>query len=199
MKGRDSRRQTIIMAASGIACGAVAGAIIGIGFATPFLMTKGAEVAQTLSENARAKHYAGMPAAKAEKARLDALAAEKKQLEKDKKALEKKKLNARKNQAKKIYEERVANGYEASVPVLEREANKAFAASEGYEYSEKKTKKKKEKEKKAKKTAPVIIEKQERMTIAMDPKRKNDVYDVEIGEEDYSESASMFKGLSFNP
>ncbi len=196
MKGRDSRRQTIIMAASGIACGAVAGAIIGIGFATPFLMTKGAEVAQTLSENARAKHYAGMPAAKAEKARLDALAAEKKQLEKDKKALEKKKLNARKNQAKKIYEERVANGYEASVPVLEREANKAFAASEGYEYSEKKTKKKKEK--KAKKTAPVIIEKQ-RMTIAMDPKRKNDVYDVEIGEEDYSESASMFKGLSFNP
>ncbi len=197
MKGRDSRRQTIIMAASGIACGAVAGAVIGIGFATPFLMTKGAEVAQTLSENARAKHYAGMPAAKAEKAKLDALAAEKKQLEKDKKALEKKKLEARKKQAKKIYEERVANGYEASVPVLEREANKAFAASEGYEYSEKKTKKKKEK--KAKKTAPVIIEKQERMTIAIDPKRRNDVYDIEAGEEDYSESASMFKGLSFNP
>ena len=197
MKGRDSRRQTMIMAASGIVSGAVAGAIIGIGFATPFLMTKGAETVEKLSANARAKHYAGMPAAQAEKAKLDALAAEKKQLEKDKKALEKKKLEARKKQAKKIYEERVANGYEASVPVLEREANKAFAASEGYEYSEKKTKKKKEK--KAKKTAPVIIEKQERMTIAMDPKRRNDVYDVEAGEEDYSESASMFKGLSFNP
>ena len=197
MKGRDSRRQTMIMAASGIVSGAVAGAIIGIGFATPFLMTKGAETVEKLSANARAKHYAGMPAAQAEKAKLDALAAEKKQLEKDKKALEKKKLNARKKQAKKIYEERVANGYEASVPVLEREANKAFAASVDYAYDEPKAKKKKEK--KAKKTAPVIIEKQERMTIAMDPKRKNDVYDVEIGEEDYSESASMFKGLSFNP
>lgn len=197
MKGRDSRRQTMIMAASGIACGAVVGAIVGIGFATPFLMTKGAETANNLAAEARSKHLAGMPAAQAEKARLDELAKQKKQLEKDKKALEKKKLAARKNQAKKIYEERVANGYEASVPVLEREAEKAFAASAGYEYTEKKGKKKKEK--KAKKSAPVVIEKQERMTIAMDPKRSNVPDDVYAGEEDYSESANMFKGISFNP
>ncbi|MBO4445415.1 MAG: hypothetical protein J5782_00515 [Clostridia bacterium] len=195
MKGRDSRRQTLIMAASGIVGGAVAGALVGIGFATPYLMTKGAETAQNLSNEARRRHAAGIPAAKAKKAELDALNKEKKQLEKDKKALEKKKLNARKNQAKKIYNERVANGYEASVPVLEREAEIAFANAEAYDGGKKKARK----QKKSKKNTPVVIEKQDRLRIAMDPKRKYNPYeDVEVGEEDYSSSADMFKGISFN-
>lgn len=194
MKGRDSRRQTIITAAAAVAGATVAGAIVGIGAALPFVLTKGADAAEKISSNARRKHYEGMPAAQAKKAELDALKKEQKQLQKDKKALEKKKLNARKNQAKKIYKERMANGYEASVPVLEREAEKAFAASADYAYEEPKKKKKK-----SGKETPVVIEKQEKLRLAVTPQNAAGTQSGEVSEEDYSNYANMFKGISFNP
>lgn len=192
MKGRDSRRQTIITAAAAVSAATVAGVITGVGAALPFILTKGADAAEKISSDARRKHYEGMPAAQAKKAELDELKKEKKQLEKDKKALEKKKLNARKNQAKKIYKERMANGYEASVPVLEREADKAFENSADYVYEE-------PKKKKSKKETPVVIEKQEKLRLAVTPQNAAGTQYDDVGEEDYSSSASMFKGISFNP
>ena len=194
MKGRDSRRQTIITAAAAAIGATITGVIVGVGAALPFILTKGADAAEKISSDARRKHYEGMPAAQAKKAELDELKKEKKQLEKDKKALEKKKLNARKNQAKKIYKERVANGYEASVPVLESEADKAFENSADYVYEEPKKKKKK-----SKKETPVVIEKQEKLRLAVTPQNAAGTQYDDVGEEDYSSSASMFKGISFNP
>ena len=71
----------------------------------------------------------------------------------------------------------------------------AEKAAEAYDGGKKKARK----QKKSNKNTPVVIEKQDRLRIAMDPKRKYNPYeDVEVGEEDYSSSADMFKGISFN-
>lgn len=189
MKGRDSRKQTIITAAAAIVGAAVTGAIIGITAVTPFVYAKGSEAV----DKAKQKHSDGMPAAKAKKAELDELKKEKKQLDKDKKALETKKKNARKAQAKKIYEERVANGYEASMPLLKSEADKAYADAGKYEFDESKASKPK-KEKKSKKSAPIVMEKQEKIKLGAPV---DNVPTDDGSEPDYSESASMFKGISF--
>lgn len=190
MKGRDSRKQTIITAAAAIVGAAVTGAIIGITAVTPFVYQKGSEAV----DKAKQKHTDGMPAAKAKKAELDELKKQKKQLDKDKKALEAKKKNARKAQAKKIYEERVANGYEASMPLLKSEADKAIADAGKYEFDESKATKKSKKEKKSKKSAPIVMEKQEKITLGA---TVDNVPTADGSEPDYSESASMFKGISF--
>lgn len=191
MKGRDSRKQTIIVAAAAAISAAVTGAIIGITAVTPFVFTKGSEAASKAIENAKAKHAAGMPAAQAKKAELDALKKEQKQLEKDKKTLEKKKQNARKNQAKKIYEERVANGYEASLSLVESEADKAVAETDKFTLDEKKSKK-------AKKDKSVVaIPKKEKITLAAPAEPADNVPTDDGSEPDYSSSASMFKGISF--
>ncbi|MCQ2461532.1 MAG: hypothetical protein MJ115_05255 [Clostridia bacterium] len=194
MKGRDSRKQTIIVAAAAAISAAVTGAIIGITAVTPFVFTKGSEAASKAIENAKAKHAAGMPAAQAKKAELDALKKEQKQLEKDKKTLEKKKQNARKNQAKKIYEERVANGYEASLSLVESEADKAVAEADKFTLDEKKSKK----SKKSKKDKSVVaIPKKEKITLAAPAEPADNVPTDDGSEPDYSSSASMFKGISF--
>lgn len=193
MKGRDSRKQTIITAAAAIVGASVTGAIIGITAVTPFVFTKGSEVAGKAIEIAKANHTAGIPAAKAKKAELAALNKEKAQLEKDKKALEKKKQNARKAQAKKIYEERVANGYEASLSLLESEADKAVADAGKYTLDETKSKKKAKKEKKT----VVAIPKKEKMTITNQAAAPDNIPTDDGSEPDYSSSASMFKGISF--
>ncbi len=195
MKGRDSRKQTIITAAAAIVGASVTGAIIGITAVTPFVFTKGSEVAGKAIEIAKANHTAGIPAAKAKKAELAALNKEKAKLEKDKKALEKKKQNARKAQAKKIYEERVANGYEASLSLLESEADKAVATADKYTLDETKSKKK-AKAKKEKKTV-VAIPKKEKMTITNQAAAPDNIPTDDGSEPDYSSSASMFKGISF--
>lgn len=191
MKGRDSRKQTIIVAAAAAISAAVTGAIIGITAVTPFVFTKGSEAASKAIENAKAKHAAGMPAAQAKKAELDALKKEQKQLEKDKKTLEKKKQNARKNQAKKIYEERVANGYEASLSLVESEADKAVAEADKFTLDEKKSKKSK------KDKSVVAIPKKEKITLAAPAEPADNVPTDDGSEPDYSSSASMFKGISF--
>ena len=189
MKGRDSRKQTIITAAAAIVGATVAGAIIGITAVTPFVYRKGSEVV----DKAMQKHSDGMPAAKAKKAELDELKNQQKQLDKDKKALEAKKNNARKAQAKKIYEERVANGYAASMPLLMSEADKAVADAGKFEFNETKASKPK-KEKKSKKSAPIVMEKQEKIKLGAPV----DNAPTDDGSEpDYSASASMFKGISF--
>ena len=185
MKGRDERKQTIIVAAAAIVGSAIAGAIVGITAVTPFIYTKASDVAA----NAMKNHTNGIPAAKAKKAELAKLNKEKAALEKDKKALEKKKKNARKAQAKKIYLERAAVGYEESIPVFNKEVEKALAEADKLEG--KKSKKKKTKVKKEKKTAPIVMEKQEKLVMA-----KPQV-SVDGEEPDYSESAQMFKGISF--
>ncbi|MCQ2488336.1 MAG: hypothetical protein MJ143_03555 [Clostridia bacterium] len=184
MKGRDSRKQTIITAAAAVVGAAVTGAVIGITAVTPFVLTKGSEAAGKAIEKAKEKHNEGMPAAKAKKAELDALKKEKKQLEKDKKTLEKKKQNARKNQAKKIYEERVANGYEASLSLVETEADKAIAEADSFTLDEKKSKAKKTKKEKKQDNVVAIPEK-EKITLGAQT------------DEEYASSASMFKGISF--
>ena len=196
MKGRDSRKQTIITAAAAAIGAAVTGAIVGITAVTPFVYTKGSEAASKAIDNAKAKHTAGMPAAKAKKVELDALKKEKKELEKEKKALEKKKQNARKNQAKKIYEERVKNGYEASLSLIETEADKAIADADKYASESSKPKKSK------KEKTVVALPKKEKMTIKNssdpEPVLMIDNLPTDDGTEpDYSSSASMFRGINF--
>lgn len=176
MKGRDSRRQTIITAAAAIVGAATTGAIIGISAVTPFAASKGSEVVQS----ALAKHKAGMPAAKAAKAELNKLKQEEKKLNKDKKTLEAKKNNARKAQAKKIYEERVAHGYEASYALIEKESDKVIEDPKG-----------KKKSKKQKKQAPVIMAPKTEKEIAAELAAET------AAEVDPNKTANMFKGISF--
>lgn len=199
MKGRDSRKQTIITAAAAIVAGATTGAIIGITAVTPHVYNGARTAANIAMQAFREKQAKGMPAAKAKKAELDKLKAEQKKLDKDKKALEKKKLNARKAQAKKIYEERVKYGYEASLPLVDKYAGLAMADADKYQLDETKSKKKAKKAKKSKKSAPVIVDNSKMDTIAIDPKRKYAEEQVVVDgqEPDYSSSASMFKGISF--
>ena len=177
MKGRDSRKQTIITAAAAIVGAATTGAIIGISAVTPFAAAKGSEAVQS----ALAKHKAGMPAAKAAKAELDKLKKEQKQLDKDKKTLEAKKSNARKAQAKKIYEERVAHGYEASYALIEEESAKAVVEDT----------KGKKKSKKQKKQAPVVMAPKTEKEIAAELAAET------AAEVDPNRTASMFNGISF--
>ncbi len=186
MKGRDSRKQTIITAAAAITGGAIAGTIIGVTAVTPFIFTKGSEFASEAIEKARAKHAAGMPAAKAAKADLDKLKKEEKKLNSDKKALEKKKKAARKAQAKKIYEERVANGYEASIALIDSESYKAVNDAGKFDMPEPK----KKKQKKAKQPTVVAVPKTEKEIAA-------ELAAETAAEVDYQSSGSMFKGISF--
>lgn len=183
MKARDARRNFIVKVALAFVGVFTCSAIIGVTAVTPFIYTKVSE----LMAKAKANHKEGIPAAKAAKAKMDALKKEQAKLEKDKKALEKKKLAARKAQAQKIYEERVANGYESSLDLVRSEAKVAIGENVASDASTKKSAKpKKEKRSKQEKSAPVVIA----------PVAESEPVHIESAD-DYSSNGSMFRGLSF--
>ncbi len=193
MKARDARRNFIVMVALAFVAVFTSSAIIGIAAITPFVYSKACEILEKAKEN----HKNTMPAAKAAKAKRDALKKEKAKLEKDKKALEKKKLAARKEQAKKIYEYRQKNGYEESLPLVEKEAKKALESEAGVSDKGKKAKKEKVKKEKVKKEKPANVKpakqnKPEPIILSADT-----ASDASEADDTYTNNGSMFRGISF--
>ncbi len=124
------------------------------------------------------------PALEAAKEKKAALKKEEAQLKKDKKKLEKAKKKAMDKKVKRIYEERMANGYEASLDMINAEAEKAEKAS-------KKSAKKAKKSKKTE-TASTVVS-----APAAEPAAVDFASSADDAGSDYTANGSMFRGLSF--
>ncbi len=143
--------------------------IIGAGMVFPFAYTTARDFIQKKIAESGPRSRTAKAAAKAKK---EALMKEKEKLNKEKKALENKKKKERDKQVKRIYEERVSEGYEASLNMIKSTPVSVATV-------ESKTPKKEKKTKKMEST-PVA------------PVQQNDepAYD-------YTANGSMFKGISF--
>lgn len=184
MKARTARMHYIVSFVLALVGVTVFAAILGISAVFPFAYDKlRSFIAEFMAK--QAENYENRkPALEAAKEKKAALKKEQSQLNKDKKKLEKAKKKAMDKKVKRIYEERMANGYEASLDMIDAEIAKA----------DKSSKKSAKKSKKSKPQSPVSDIAQ---TPIAEPVADAFVSSADSGENDYTANGSMFRGLSF--
>ena len=191
MKARDARLLYLSVFALALVAVLTCSTVIGVAAVTPFAVSKLGELYEKFKEN----HREGMPAAKAAKAKLV----------KDKKALEKKKLAMRKEQAKKLYEERQKNGYENSLSSLDSYRDKVLAKEASIDGAEKAAPKAKTEEAKPEKIdkseKPIEVKAQPEPVAEAAPITPLVIPEIEaaVSDEpyDYTANGSLFRGISF--
>ncbi len=218
MKARDARLLYLSVFALALVAVLTCSTVIGVAAVTPFAVSKLGELYEKFKEN----HREGMPAAKAAKAKLDELKKEQAKLVKDKKALEKKKkpalqrgagqkgltkkkLAMRKEQAKKLYEERQKNGYENSLSSLDSYRDKVLAKEASIDGAEKAAPKAKTEEAKPEKIdkseKPIEVKAQPEPVAEAAPITPLVIPEIEaaVSDEpyDYTANGSLFRGISF--
>lgn len=181
MKARTARMHYMVSFVLALVGVVVFAAILGIAAVFPFAYDKLGEIMNNLLAKQSELHEKRKPALEAAKEKKAALKKEEAQLKKDKKKLEKAKKKAMDKKVKRIYEERVANGYEASLDMIDAEVEKAS----------KKVAKKAKKSKKAE-TAPTVVS-----APATEPSAVDFVSSADDAGSDYTANGSMFRGLSF--
>ncbi|MDD6807435.1 MAG: hypothetical protein PUD72_03170 [Oscillospiraceae bacterium] len=182
MKARTARVYYLAMFIISFVGVAILSAIIGAGMVFPFAYTTARDFIQKKIAESGPKSRTAKAVAKAKK---DALVKEKAQLNKDKKALEKKKKKERDKQVKRIYEERMAEGYEASLDMI-----KSTPAPSVTIEPEKPAKPKKEKKAKKEKKQEVEVLPVVETPIINLPQNDQPV-------DGYTANGSMFRGISF--
>ena len=188
MKASNARLHYIIMLVASVVGASVFSAIAAFLIATPYAASGLKEtIEDAMSKVDKEKHRTAVEEAKARKA---ALKKEQAKLAKDKKKLAKKKKKAMDKKVKRIYEERMANGYESSLDMIDKEALNMQAE---VETTASKPKKATKKAKKATVNEPAIDPIAEtKASLAAEPKSVfNDSND------DYTSNGSMFRGISF--
>lgn len=181
MKARTARLHYIVSFVLALVGVVVFAAILGVAFVFPFAYDKLSNFMSDLMAKQAENYEKRKPALQAAKEKKAALKKEQAKLNKDKKKLEKAKKKAMNKKVKRIYEERMANGYEASLDMIEAENAKA-------------SKKSAKKAKKAKKTETA----QESVQApAVEPVAADFVTSADNGGNDYTANGSMFRGLSF--
>ena len=201
MKARDARLLYLSVFALALVAVLTCSAVIGVAAVTPFAVSKLGELYEKFKEN----HREGMPAAKAAKAKLDELKKEQAKLVTDKKALEKKKLAMRKEQAKKLYEERQKNGYENSLSSLDSYRDKVLAKEASIDGAEKAAPKAKTEEAKPEKIdkseKPIEVKAQTEPVAEAAPITPLIIPEIEaaVSDEpyDYTANGSLFRVISF--
>lgn len=186
MKARTARIHYIVMFMLAFVSVFTVSVIFAIGAVTPFAYTA---LRDKLAE-ANEKRRSAVEAAKAKKA---ALQKEQAKLKKDKKKLEKKKKKALEARAKRIYEERVSEGYTASLSVMDEEISKGLNETGTKSKSKSKPAKKSAREKTVSIPDPVAPAKMDfsnPTTVEPLPESESQAYD-------YTENGSMFRGLNF--
>lgn len=184
MKARTARMHYIVSFVLALVGVVVFAAILGIAAVFPFAYDKLGEIMNNLLAKQSELHEKRKPALEAAKEKKAALKKEQAQLNKDKKKLEKAKKKAMDKKVKRIYEERMANGYEASLDMIDAEVEKAEKAS-------KKAAKKASKSKKSE-TAPAVVS-----APVAEPAAVDFVSSADDAGSDYTANGSMFRGLSF--
>ncbi len=183
MKARTARMHYMVSFVLALVGVVVFAAILGVSAVFPFAYDKLRDFINDFMAKQAENHEKRKPALEAAKEKKAALKKEQAQLNKDKKKLEKAKKKAMDKKVKRIYEERVANGYEASLDMIDAEAAKAEKAA-------KKTAKK-SKTKKAD-VAPVVVQ-----APVAGPAAVDFVSSADDAGSDYTANGSMFRGLSF--
>lgn len=183
MKARTARVHYIVSFVLALVGVVVLAAILGIATVFPFAFDGARNFLNEFMAKKADDFEKRKPALEAAKEKKAALKKEQAELNKAKKNLEKAKKKAMDKKVKRIYEERMANGYEASLGMIDAEVAKA-------EKSAKKSAKKVKKEKKAE--APVV----EQAPVA-EPATVNFISSADDAGSDYSSNGSMFRGISF--
>ncbi len=183
MKARTARIHYVVSFVLALVGVIVFAAILGVAAVFPFAYDKIGEILGDLLSKQSELHEKRKPALEAAKEKKAQLKKEEAQLKKDKKKLEKAKKKDFDKRAKKIYEERMANGYEASYAAIDAEAAKAEKAA-------KKAEKKAAKKAKKERAAATVIQAPEADAPI------NLAVSADDADNEYS-SSSMFRGLSF--
>ncbi len=181
MKARTARIHYIVSFVLALVGVVVFAAILGVSAVFPFAYDKLRDFMNEFMAKQAESNEKRKPALEAAKEKKAALKKEQAQLNKDKKKLEKAKKKAMDKKVKRIYEERVANGYEASLDMIDSETAKA----------EKTSKKAAKKAKKAE-PAPAVVQ-----FPVVEPATVDFVSSADDAGSDYTANGSMFRGLSF--